>query len=88
MPLLRPNDFSHSLFVVLRVFAHWEQPAVLPAAGLENGCHTRSQSPRPLPALRFAGAQKGSITLEYYGKEDFEILCGMLNSLKENHRGN
>ena len=35
-----------------------------------------------------AGAQKGSITLEYYGKEDFEILCGMLNSLKENHRGN
>ena len=35
-----------------------------------------------------AGTQKGSITLEYYGKEDFEILCGMLNSLKENHRGN
>ena len=66
MPLLRPNDFSHSLFVVLKVFAPWEQPAALPAAGHENGCRTRSQSPRTLPALRFAGAQ-GWITSEAVG---------------------
>ncbi len=30
-----------------------------------------------------AGAEKGSITIDYYDKEDFERLCAMLKSIKE-----